>query len=294
MLEEQPELRMRRHRLLARFSVLALSVALSGCQSVPARDPATAAPVPHPARFVLTFDDGPSLAQPYNPTTAILDQLANNSVQPGIKAVFFVQTRSPTAGGSPRGQELLRRTRDDGHVIALHSGSARGHKNHRWLAPAELDQSLTDGAADIRALTGHDPTLVRPPYWSYDARTQSVYQAHGLAMLLTDISARDGKIWGWHISLRRRSHFHSKLAEVRRAIQEDRLPVVDGVVPVVVTFHDTNDFTASHMQEYLEILVEESRSVGLPLAPEPFYSDAAGVERVARLRAEIGVYAAER
>ncbi len=285
---------MRRRRLLARCGVLALSVVLSSCQSPPARDSAPAAAVPHPARFVLTFDDGPSLQQPYNPTTAILDQLASNSVQLGIKAVFFVQTRSPTAGGTPRGQELLRRTRDEGHVIALHSGSARGHKNHRWLSPVELDQSLNDGAADIRALTGHDPTLVRPPYWQYDARTQSVYQAHGLAMLLTDISARDGKIWGWHISLRRRSHFHSKLAEVRRAIQEDRLPVVDGVVPVVVTFHDTNDFTASHMQEYLEILVEESRRVGLPLAPEPFYNAAASVERVARLRAEIGIYAAER
>jgi peptidoglycan/xylan/chitin deacetylase (PgdA/CDA1 family) len=281
-------------RLLARFGVLALSAALSGCQNMPDCDSAAAAPVPHSARFVLTFDDGPSLAQPYNPTTAVLDQLADNSVQPGIKAVFFVQTRSPTAGGAPRGQGLLRRTRDEGHVIALHSGSARGHKNHRWLAPAELDQSLNDGAADIRALTGHDPTLVRPPYWSYDARTQSVYQAHGLAMLLTDISARDGKIWGWHISLRRRSHFHSKLAQVRRAMQEDRLPVVDGVVPVVITFHDTNDFTASHMQEYLEILVEESRRVGLPLAPEPFYNDAAEVERVARVRGEIGVYAAER
>jgi peptidoglycan/xylan/chitin deacetylase (PgdA/CDA1 family) len=285
---------MRGRRLLARFGALALSLALWGCQSMPAGDSAAAGPVPHPARFVLTFDDGPSLQQPYNPTSAILDQLADNSVQPGIKAVFFVQTRSPTAGGTARGQELLRRTRDEGHVLALHSGSARGHKNHRWLSPAELDQSLTDGIADIRALTGHDPTLVRPPYWSYDARTESVYQAHGLAMLLTDISARDGKIWGWHLSLRRRSHFRSKLAEVRRAIQEDRLPVVDGVVPVVITFHDTNDSTASHMQEYFEILVEESRRVGLPLAPEPFYNDAPAVERVARLRAQIGVYAAER
>jgi hypothetical protein len=113
-------------------------------------------------------------------------------------------------------------------------------------------------------------------------------------MLLTDISARDGKIWGWHISLRRRSHFRSKLAEVRKAIEQDRLPIVDGVVPVVVTFHDTNDFTASHMQDYLDILVEESRHVGLPLADKPFYDDAATLERVARLRGQIGIYATDR
>jgi peptidoglycan/xylan/chitin deacetylase (PgdA/CDA1 family) len=280
-----------------RFSMLAsmcLVLAVSGCQNTAVQDAAAPAHVPHPARFLLTFDDGPSLWQPYNPTTATLDQLANNTVQPQIKAVFFVQTRSPSGGGTPYGQELLRRIRDEGHVIALHSGSARGHMNHRYLSPAELGQSLTDGSADIRALSGHDPTLVRPPYWSFDARTQAAYRAHGLDMLLTDISARDGKIWGWHISLRRRSHFRAKLAEVRRGIEEDRLPVVDGVVPVVVTFHDTNDFTASHMEEYLGILVEESRRVGLPVTPEPFYNDGPTIERVARLRAEIGVYAAER
>ncbi len=268
-----------------------LFLTVSGCQNTAVRHAAASPPPRHPARFLLTFDDGPSLLQPYNPTTAILDQLADNPVQAGIKAVFFVQTRSPSAGGSPYGQEILRRIYDEGHVIALHSGSARGHKNHRYLAPVELDQSLTDGSADIRALSGHDPTLVRPPYWSFDARTQAVYHAHGLEMLLTDISAHDGKIWGWHKSLRRRSHFHAKLDEVRRGIEEHRLPVVDGVVPVVVTFHDTNDFTASHMQEYLEILVEESKRVGLPTAPEPFYNDVATIERVARLRAEIGVYA---
>ncbi|HYL17304.1 MAG TPA: polysaccharide deacetylase family protein [Burkholderiales bacterium] len=274
--------------------LLWLLVAIAGCQSPSPGVKPAAPPVPHVARFALTFDDGPSLSAPYNTTTVILDTLAQNSQQSQIKAVFFVQTRSPTAGGSARGQELLHREVNEGHLLALHSGSARGHKNHRWLASAELDQSLSDGIEDLRALTGHVPTLVRPPYWSYDERTQQVYTAHGLTMLLTDISARDGKIWGWHISLRRRSHFRSKLEEVRKGIEQDRLPIVDGVVPVVVTFHDTNDFTASHMQEYLDILVEESRRVGLPLADRPFYDDAATLERVARLRGQIGIYAAER
>ena len=274
--------------------LLCLLVAIAGCQSASPGAKPEAPPVPHVARFALTFDDGPSLSAPYNTTTVILDTLAQNSQQPQIKAVFFVQTRSPTAGGSARGQELLHREVSEGHLLALHSGSARGHKNHRWLPPAELDQSLSDGIEDLRALTGRAPTLVRPPYWSYDERTQQVYAAHGLTMLLTDISARDGKIWGWHISLRRRSHFRSKIEEVRKAIEQDRLPIVDGVVPVIVTFHDTNDFTASHMQEYLDILVEESRRVGLPLADKPFYDDAATLERVAQLRGQLGLYAAER
>jgi len=265
---------------------------LSGCQTT-ARDAPLHA-VPHPARFLLTFDDGPSLQQPFNPTASILDQLADNAVQPQIKAVFFVQTRSLIHGGAPRGQDLLRRIRDDGHVIALHSGSARGHKNHRWMAQSELEKALVDGKADIHALTGRDPTLLRPPFWSYSARTEAIYRNHGLSMLLTDLSARDGKIYGWHISLRRRIHFRANLGDVLRSIEADRVPVVDGVIPLIVTFHDTNDYTAHHMEEYLRILVEESRRVGLPLASKPFYDDAQEIDRAARLRADIGVYAAKR
>ena len=266
-------------------------LALSACQSnVVQQKSVTPAGLP-PIRFLLTFDDGPSLRHPYNPTIAILDQLATNSVQSSIKAVFFVQTRNSNGGGTERGRELLRRTQSEGHVLAVHSGSPRGHKNHRNLPPTELDQSLNDASEDIRAISGQAPTLVRPPYWSYDARTQAAYREHGLGMLLTDLSARDGKIYGWTISLRRRSHLRSELGEVRRGIEQARLPIIDGVVPVVVTFHDTNSYTASHMQEYLEILVEESKRTGLALAELPFYDDAATIERVARLRADTGVYA---
>ena len=63
---------------------------------------------------------------------------------------------------------------------------------------------------------------------------------------------------------------------------------------MVITFHDTNDFTASHMDEYLRILVEESARVGLPVAQQPFYSDGPSVERIAVLRAQLGVYSGER
>ena len=266
-------------------------LALSACQSnVVQQKSVTLAGLP-PIRFLLTFDDGPSLREPYNPTTEILNQLAHNSVQSPVKAVFFVQTRNSNGGGSERGRAILRRTQSGGHVLAVHSGSPRGHKNHRNLPPAELDQSLNDASEDLRAISGQAPTLVRPPNWSYDARTQAAYRAHGLAMLLTDLTARDGKIYGWTISVRRRSHLRWELEEVRRSIEQARLPMVDGVVPVVVTFHDTNSYTASHMQEYLEILVEESKRAGLALPELPFYDDAATIDRVAQLRAETGVYA---
>jgi peptidoglycan/xylan/chitin deacetylase (PgdA/CDA1 family) len=241
-----------------------------------------------PARFLLTFDDGPSSFTWYNPTRAVLDTLADNDVQPGIKAVFFVQTRARGAG-TPQGQALLQRTRAEGHVLALHSGTARGHIDHRHLSQAELDQSLRDGIQDLTALTGRAPTLIRPPYWNWTHATLAAYQAHGLSMLLTDVHARDGLAYGWTISLHRRSHFREGLARVRT--QAGTLPVQDGVLPVIITFHDTNTFTASHLQEYLHILLEESRQVGLPIATPPFYNDGNEIEEAALLRARTGRYA---
>lgn len=42
-------------------------------------------------------------------------------------------------------------------------------------------------------------------------------------------------------------------------------------IPIIVTFHDVNVFTAHHMTEYLHILIEEAERVGLSLDKEPFY-----------------------
>jgi peptidoglycan/xylan/chitin deacetylase (PgdA/CDA1 family) len=241
---------------------------------------------PAPVRFLLSFDDGPSTWQPYNPTRAILDTLADNPVQPGIKAVFFLQTRDSRAGGSEAGRALMRREQAAGHVLAVHSGTPRGHVDHCLLPDPELERSLSDAKADIAAIAGRPPDLVRPPFWNYDSRTLAAYRKGGLRMLLTDVSANDGVIYFWNISLRRRSHLRNALAEARERIARGALPVVDGVIPLVVTFHDTNTFTARHMEEYLRLLTAEAVEVGLVLAPKPFYDDRAAIERAARARAQ--------
>jgi peptidoglycan/xylan/chitin deacetylase (PgdA/CDA1 family) len=262
----------------------------AGCASRPLETPPDAALLTQPVRFLLTFDDGPSLWQPYNPTTAILDQLASNEIQPGIKAVFFVQTRNRDGGGTPQGRALLHRIHEAGHLLGLHSGSVRGHSNHRRMDTPALERSLADGITDISAIAGMPPALLRPPFWAYDERTLAAYRRAGLNMLLTDISARDGKIYGWIASVRRREHFRAKLAEVRDSVREHKLPVVQGVVPVIVAFHDTNIFTARHMAEYLAILVQESARVGLPLVAMPFYDSTAELAQAAQRRAQHAVY----
>jgi peptidoglycan/xylan/chitin deacetylase (PgdA/CDA1 family) len=251
-----------------------------GEPSVPANGDAGAAPVP--IRLLLTFDDGPSAREGDNPTVQVLDGLARNAIQPGIKALFFVQTGAANGGATPRGRGLLRRTLDDGHVLGFHTATP-GHTSHTRLDDTALEASLRQGLVTHAELSGRAPTLVRPPHWAYDARTFAAYQRHGLSLVMTDLSANDGKIPWPNASLRRRSHLEHQMRELRRHVAD--IPLVDGVRPVLVTFHDANPFTGSHIDEYLQILVDGARKAGLVLADPPFYADAAATEAAARARA---------
>lgn len=266
--------------------LLSLTLSLGGCIAPPiALTPQTEQRLQTqaPIRFLLTFDDGPSASGYNNPSRSVLADLAHNPVLPGIKAVFFLQTEASRAGGSLRGHKTMVREYAGGHVLAFHTATAF-HTNHRWLNDAELESTLTQGAADIAAITGAPPALVRPPFWNYDRRTFAAYQRHGMHVLLTDLSANDGKIWGFNASPRRRANLYRQLSVVRERIALGELPTVDGVIPVVVTFHDLNRYTARHMQEYLQILMESARINGVKTAAEPFYTDHATLERAALAR----------
>lgn len=246
---------------------------LAGCETIPADNlPLTALQLhaAAPIRFLLSFDDGPSASLFHNSTELVLESLADNPVQPGIKAAFFVQTKAVNGGGTAVGQALQRREVAEGHLLALHTASD-GHSDHVAMAPDLLAQSLANGIADLRERTGAAPSFVRPPFWHYNARTFAAYSAHGLHMILTDISANDGKIYGVNFSLRRRAHMLHALAEVRHQIALGALPQVDGAIPVIVTFHDVNSYTARHLREYLQILLDSAAQLALPVAARPFY-----------------------
>ncbi|MBA1430549.1 polysaccharide deacetylase family protein [Pseudomonas fluorescens] len=268
------------------IAVFALALSLGGCIGSPiALTPQTEQRLQAraPIRFLLTFDDGPSASGYNNPSRSVVADLAHNPVLPGIKAVFFVQTEAARSGGSARGRKTLVREHAAGHVLAFHTATAF-HTNHRWLNDAELERTLSQGAADIAAITGTPPLLVRPPFWNYDRRTFAAYQRHGMQVLLTDLSANDGKIWGFNGSPRRRANLYRQLSVVRERIALGELPTVDGVIPVVVTFHDINRYTARHMQEYLQILMDSARINGLKTATEPFYTDTVTLQRAALAR----------
>ncbi len=217
-------------------------------------------------RFLLTFDDGP-----HSHTGQVLRHLARNPVQQDIKAIFFVQTRDPKRGGSSEGRAILAIEHAEGHLLGLHTGTARGHVRHTGMTPTDLDRSLLDGKEDLEGITGRPTLLVRPPYWSYNSSTQFRYSRHQLRMMLSDVKAFDGVNWGIH--LLRKWSFPSQLAKLRSRFLRGELPVVNQTIPVVVTFHDTNAFTAEHMAEYLGLLVDEAVRLGLPLHHKPFFDN---------------------
>ncbi|WP_211453264.1 polysaccharide deacetylase family protein [Collimonas antrihumi] len=273
-------------KIISGLIVIFVTIGVTGCAIEPvAMSPQTAERLKSqpPIRFLLTFDDGPARPRTDNPTLSILNTLANNPLQRGIKALFFVQTRSSGAGETDFGRNIMLREIDEGHLLGFHTATPH-HANHRFLNPEIFAQSLSDGIADIVSIQGSPPKLVRPPFWNYDKRTFDAYQQHGMHILLTDLSANDGKIYGFKASLRRRSNMLHLLTDVRERIAAGELPTVDGSIPVVVTFHDINSYTADHMAEYLQILMDCARAVQLPTATKPFYDDKGALERAALAR----------
>jgi len=270
-------------KIISSLIVIVVAISAAGCAIEPVpMSPQTAERLKSqpPIRFLLTFDDGPARPKTDNPTLSILNTLAHNPLEPGIKALFFVQTRSSGAGETEFGRNIMRREVAEGHLLGFHTATPH-HANHRFLSPDIFEQSLNDGIGDIASIQGSPPKLVRPPFWNYDKRTFAAYQQHGMHILLTDLSANDGKIYGIKVSLRRRSNMLHMLTDVRERIAAGELPAVDGSIPVVVTFHDVNSYTADHMAEYLQILMDCAHAVQLPTATKPFYDDKAEVERAA-------------
>jgi peptidoglycan/xylan/chitin deacetylase (PgdA/CDA1 family) len=280
---------MNRYRMPRRFAraagLLCAGLLLAACRSLPVPAAATAAPVsPLPVRFLLSFDDGPSGAGTGNTTEQILDTLAHNRWQPGIKAIFFVQTRHRLGGATEVGQRLLRRMHREGHLVSLHTASPRGHINHTQMPLEELDRTLEDGIEDIRRITGDVPRFIRPPYWAHNDATLARYQAHGLTMLLDDVSIRDGKVRGYTSNPNARERIRADLVRAAERIRRGDIPAVNGYLPLVMTLHDTNPTTARDLEAYLGMLIEEARGAGLAVHAVPFVSPDGELVRVASVR----------
>jgi len=127
----------------------------------------------------LTYDDGPNPAA----TPALLDVLARESAT----ATFFVIPKHITDDTAP----ILRRMRDEGHAVALHS-----HTRALMLAsPKELAEHLTSHADRIARLSGGSPCRLFRPHagWRggqmYEGLDRAEYRLAGWSFAMWD--------WNW-------------------------------------------------------------------------------------------------
>ena len=132
---------------------------------------------------------------------------------------------------------------------------------------------------------------MRPTFWRYNADTLARYENNGLNMMLSDVKAYDGGSGLLHFSsmlspASATAACCPNCSACRLKIQRGEMPIVQGVIPVVVTFHDTNSLTAGHLQEYMQILVEEAKHAGLSVSSKPFYDNREELEAAAREKAE--------
>ena len=168
--------------------------------------------------IALTFDDGP-----YPKVTGhILDVLEKN----GVCATFFV------LGSRIEGHEdMLTRMDELGCEIGNHSFS---HADLTRLSKADCQRELSDTDAEIRCVTGHEASVVRPPYGYYN---MAVLSAAERPLILWTVDTND-----W------RGKAPGEIADY--VIQQAK----EGSV---ILMHDQQTQTADAMEMIIPTLIEE-------------------------------------
>ena len=168
--------------------------------------------------IALTFDDGP-----YPKVTGhILDVLEKN----GVCATFFV------LGSRIEGHEdMLTRMDELGCEIGNHSFS---HADLTRLSKADCQRELSDTDAEIRRVTGHAASVVRPPYGYYN---KTVMSAAERPLILWTVDTND-----W------RGKAPGEIADY--VIQQAK----EGSV---ILMHDQQTQTADAMEMIIPTLIEE-------------------------------------
>lgn len=127
----------------------------------------------------LTFDDGPSEGTPL-----LLDILQKK----GVKATFFVNGKS-----NPILSDMLKRMKDEGHEVGMHSYS------HRYNIIYENMENLLDdfyrNYLYIKAETGSAPTILRFPGGSINIFNLDNYQS-----MVAEILRRGFLYCDWNVS----------------------------------------------------------------------------------------------
>ena len=187
-----------------------------------------------PPTIYLTFDDGP------NPdwTPALLDALAETSAQ----ATFFLIDEHIT----PSTVHIVQRIANEGHAIALHTGSRRPVV----MSPAALATQLREAADRIESITGSPPCpLFRPHAGWRSAAMYSGLEKAGMTLV--------GWSWGmWDWDWWRERHADQTAKRLaKKASAGDIIVIHDG-------HHKNPRADRRHAGETVRLLVPQLKSRG--------------------------------
>ncbi|MFF7977070.1 polysaccharide deacetylase family protein [Streptomyces sp. NPDC007905] len=130
----------------------------------------------------LTFDDGPTQY-----TAAVLDALER---QHTVATFFLIGPHALQYR-----KDVLRQQRD-GDAVGDHTVT---HLRLTRLRPARIDYELETAAGQMASVTGHLPTLFRPPFGAWNAKVRAAAGAEGLSVVMWSISAKDWKYHNAHL-----------------------------------------------------------------------------------------------
>ena len=130
-----------------------------------------------PPTLYFTFDDGPNARW----TPHVLDALRES----GVRATFFLIDDHITDETTP----IVKRIADEGHAIALHSGSRR----LMVLPPEEVADHMDRAADRITAITGRRPCKLFRPHAGW--RSGSMYA--GLKRAGYRLAGWSWGMWDW-------------------------------------------------------------------------------------------------
>lgn len=182
--------------------------------------------------IAMTFDDGPAVAE----TATLLEHLA----QYQARATFFVVGQNAAAH-----PDLLRAEVEAGHEVGNHSWN---HPDLTQLTAAEVTSQLERTSAAIKAATGQEPTLFRPPY---GAINDAVKSATDLSPVLWDVDPED---WKYRDAKRVAQTVIAQAGANEVILLHDIHPTSVAAVPEILrtlTAQDYHFVTVSHLRATL-------------------------------------------
>ena len=180
----------------------------------------------------LTFDDGPG------PYTAEMVSILR---QRNVPATFFL------VGDRVRqAPDLVATLADAGLEIGNHSSH---HDELTFWARHELERDLAATSRAIAAVTGHRPTLLRPPYGSRNPTVDTVSTKLRMAEILWDVDTLD---WRYPDPARIR---HAAVNPARRGsiiLMHDVHRTTVAAVPHIITDLQRRGFTLVTITQLLQ------------------------------------------